>query len=193
MDRRHRTLGKVNLDLALVHYPVCNKNREIIGSAVTNLDIHDIARAGRTYGVDNYYLVIPYEDQRRLVTEIMDHWLTGHGALTNRDRCEAFSIVRVVEDLAGLYSEVQKKWGGTPLILATSARRQSNTIEFKEVRARISAGAPVLILFGTAWGLAPEVMSRVDGVLPPVGGADAYNHLAVRSAASIILDQLLGE
>ena len=45
----------------------------------------------------------------------------------------------------------------------------------------------------SAWGLAPEVMSRVDGVLPPVGGADAYNHLAVRSAASIILDRLLGE
>ena len=114
MDKEYGSPDKVNLDLALVHYPVCNKNSEIIGSAVTNLDIHDIARAGRTYGVDNYYLVIPYEDQRRLVAEILDHWLIGHGASVNRDRSEAFSIIRVVEDLAGLYSEVQKKWGGTP-------------------------------------------------------------------------------
>jgi tRNA (guanine37-N1)-methyltransferase len=53
----------VLVDLALIHYPVLNKNKEIIGAAVTNLDIHDIARAGRTYGVGAFYIVTPYEDQ----------------------------------------------------------------------------------------------------------------------------------
>ena len=63
-----------SLYLALVHYPVCNKNGETIGSAVTNLDIHDIARACRTFGIQKYYLVTPYEDQRKIVAEILLHW-----------------------------------------------------------------------------------------------------------------------
>jgi hypothetical protein len=40
---KHPTL---RIDVALVHYPVVNRNGETIGSAVTNLDLHDIARAG---------------------------------------------------------------------------------------------------------------------------------------------------
>ncbi|MBT8351253.1 MAG: RNA methyltransferase, partial [Deltaproteobacteria bacterium] len=38
-----------NLYVALVHYPVVNKNGDVIASAVTNLDLHDIARAAKTY------------------------------------------------------------------------------------------------------------------------------------------------
>ena len=43
-----------------------------------------------------------------------------------------------------------------------------------------------------AHGLAPEIMTEADGVLPPILGDTEYNHLSVRSAASIILDRLLG-
>ena len=49
----------------------------------------------------------------------------------------------------------------------------------------------MLLLFGTAWGLAPEVMEMVDSTLPPVKGPGEFNHLSVRSAVSIILDRLL--
>ena len=48
----------------------------------------------------------------------------------------------------------------------------------------------VLLLFGTGWGLAPEALARMDDVLEPVRGTTDYNHLSVRSAASIILDRL---
>ena len=48
-----------NLYVALIHHPVVNKNGMIIGSAVTNMDLHDIARAGRTFGVRGYYVVTP--------------------------------------------------------------------------------------------------------------------------------------
>lgn len=40
---------------------------------------------------------------------------------------------------------------------------------------------PVLLLLGTAQGLAPEVLARCDGVLRPIRYL-GYNHLSVRSA-----------
>src|SRR5262247_3881360 len=45
--------------LALLHYPVYDKNRQVVTTAVTNMDIHDISRAGRTYGVRGFFVVTP--------------------------------------------------------------------------------------------------------------------------------------
>ncbi len=184
----------VQLDLALVHYPVCNKNQEIIGSAVTNLDIHDIARAGKTYGVNNFYIVTPFADQQKLVDEIVDHWRHGYGARYNSDRQEAFSIIKVCACLQDLYDDFTQHDQRRPLTLATSARPgHEKLLGYSELRQRLANGEHCLMLFGTGWGLAPEVMASVDAVLPPVGGPLAYNHLSVRSACAIILDRLLGE
>lgn len=180
------------VDLALVHHPVVNKNGEVIGSAVTNLDLHDIARAARTFGAGRFYVVSPYEDQRQLTREILDHWLQGHGSVYNAKRGEALSVVSVCDDLAGLYEQITARHGERPLVIATSARAKDSEWSFSRLRRHIGAGGSVLILLGTAWGLAPEVMDTVDGVLPPIMGDGEYNHLSVRSAASIILDRLLG-
>jgi len=43
-----------NIYVALAHYPVVNKNGDIIASAVTNLDLHDISRAAKTSGLARY-------------------------------------------------------------------------------------------------------------------------------------------
>ena len=48
-----------NLMVALVHHPVVDKNGDTIAAAVTALDLHDIARAAKTFGVDTLYLVSP--------------------------------------------------------------------------------------------------------------------------------------
>lgn len=180
------------LNIALVHSPVLNKNGENIGSAVTNLDLHDIARAAKTYGVDHYYVTTPYEDQKQLVQEIVDHWQTGHGAQYNPARKEALSIVRLADSLQTVLEELTAEYGRAPFVVTTSARLYQNTIAYRGLAQRIHAGTPVLLLFGTAHGLAPEVMDFADAVLPPIQGGTAYNHLSVRSAASIILDRLLG-
>ncbi|TMA55668.1 MAG: RNA methyltransferase, partial [Deltaproteobacteria bacterium] len=45
--------------LALLHYPVYDKNAQVVTTAVTNMDIHDISRAGRTYGVRGFFVVTP--------------------------------------------------------------------------------------------------------------------------------------
>ena len=181
---------EIKVDLALVHYPVCNKNRQTIGSAVTNLDIHDIARAGKTFGVTNFYIVTPYRDQQNLVREILDHWLVGYGARYNTDRKEALSSVRIRDDLKSLFDRLGDD-GEKPVLLATGARRQHNSLSYEEVRQRIFNGEHFLIFFGTGWGLTSEVLDMMDGMLPPICGAGNYNHLSVRSAAAIVLDRLL--
>ena len=55
-----------NLYVALVHYPVMNRKGMPIGSALTTIDMHDIARASRTFGIKGFYVVTPFADQADL-------------------------------------------------------------------------------------------------------------------------------
>ena len=181
-----------HLDVALIHYPVVNRNNEIIASAVTNLDLHDIARAGRTFGVGTYWVVTPDAQQQELAGQIVDHWTTGYGGSVNRDRAEALSLVRICDDLDEVIAAMHERNGRQPMVIATSAVRQNNAITCGDVQRELVQGTPVLLLFGTAWGLAPEVMQSVDATLPAINGPGDFNHLSVRSAAAIILDRLSG-
>jgi hypothetical protein len=91
---------KSNLAIALLHYPVYNKLHEVVTTALTNLDLHDIARSSRTFGLDRFYIVTPSQDQRALAQRIAGHWQEGWGASYNPDRKEALDIVRVCDTLA---------------------------------------------------------------------------------------------
>jgi hypothetical protein len=74
----------------------------------------------------------------------------------------------------------------------TSARSGPNRTPFSTLRSELERSPEHhLIVLGTGWGLAPEVMERADVILEPVLGPTDYNHLSVRSAAAIILDRLL--
>ena len=186
--------ASAELAIALLHHPVLNKRGETIGSAVTNLDLHDISRAARTYGVEKYFVATPYEDQRALVREITDHWQNGHGATANPARKEALSIIRAVDGFETIIEELRGKDNRRPLVVATSARKQDKLISYEALKIHLCQNkSPVLLLFGTAHGLAPEIMERADAVLPPIALHGDYNHLSVRSAVSIILDRLLGD
>ena len=184
----------LDVAIALLHHPVVNKHGETIGSAVTNLDLHDISRAARTYGVNDYYIATPYKDQLELIEEIAEHWQNGHGASANPARREALAIVRPVVSIEAILDELNSRSDRQVFVVATSARKQAHEISYKALRDHIDQKiSPVLVLFGTAHGLAPEIMSRADAVLPPIGRHSDYNHLSVRSAVSIILDRLLGD
>ena len=182
----------ISLDVALIHYPVLNRKNEIIGSAVTNLDLHDIARAGRTFGVGTYWVVTPDVQQQELAGQIVDHWTTGYGGSVNPDRAGALSLVRICDDLDKVIAAMHENNGRPPMVIATSADRQDNSITYGGLQRELVRGTPILLLFGTAWGLAPEVMQRADATLPPINGPGNFNHLSVRSAAAIILDRLSG-
>jgi len=181
-----------SLNIALVHHPVVNKRGEVIGSAVTNLDIHDIARTAKTYGVARYFVTTPYRDQQQLVRELLDHWQTGHGATYNPARKEALGIVQLADSLAEVLACLTKQYGKRPLVVATSALMRDNTMSYGELGQKITMGDPVLLLFGTAHGLAQEILQIADVTLAPIRGGTEYNHLSVRSAVSIIIDRLLG-
>ena len=178
------------LYIALIHHPVVNKNGKIVGSAVTNMDIHDIARAGRTFGVKEYYVVTPYEDQIVLAVQIMDHWTKGAGAKVNPARKSAIERVRVVKTFDDACRDIETQENQAVIKVATSARAFENAISCDRLRQKLNENAPHLLMFGTAWGLAQEVIDQCDYILEPILGTGSYNHLPVRSAVSIYLDRL---
>jgi len=180
-----------NLYLALIHHPVVNKNGRVIASAVTNLDLHDIARAARTYGVNAFYVATPLEDQKHLIERILAHWLTGAGAVYNPKRRQALELVRVRNNLAEIVLEIEAQGVGAPRTVATCARNNRGSVSFDALRRHLTGPEPYLLMLGTAWGLAPELLTAADFILEPVQAGTDYNHLSVRSAAAIILDRLL--
>ena len=78
-----------NLYIGLVHYPIMNKHKEVITTAITNYDIHDIARASITYDVSKYFVIHNIPAQRELAATIMEHWKSGFGSTYNPDRKDA--------------------------------------------------------------------------------------------------------
>ena len=180
--------------LALVHYPVYDKNQKIVATSITNLDILDIARSSKTYGLAGYFLVHPVAVQRELAQRIVNHWQTGRGQEQNDFRSDALSIVRITESIEQTIEQITLEHKARPLIVATSARDTASAVSSRALLMdpRL-ATRPLLLVFGTGWGLTEEWSQGVDKFLCPVRGRAAYNHLSVRSAAGIILDRLFAQ
>ena len=182
-----------DLYLAILHHPVLDKNGQVVTTAVTNMDIHDIARSARTYGVRAFYVVTPVKALQVLAAKIIEHWQTGFGSTYNVTRTDALSLVRLERDLDSALLDLERDTGMRPRLVATSAREGGNRVSFSALRAELGVSPdPHLIVLGTGWGLAPEVTERADAVLEPIHGPTDYNHLSVRSAAAVILDRLRG-
>ncbi|MBP2644757.1 MAG: hypothetical protein H6Q75_197 [Firmicutes bacterium] len=183
-----------NVYLGLVHYPIYNKNSEIIATAVTNFDVHDISRTARTYSIKRYFVIHPLESQANLVREMMGYWQEGYGSEYNPDRKEALSILDIVADIKAAVDAITREEGQPPLIVTTDARLYDNSVSYGHLRGMIEYGdRPCLMLFGTGYGMEKEVMAGFDYILEPIYGPGDYNHLPVRAAVAIILDRLLGE
>jgi len=183
--------GSREVAVALLHYPVVDRQGAVVTTAVTNLDVHDIARSAHTYGLSKFFVVHPVAAQRELVLRIRTHWVDGSGARRIPDRKPAMEIVRIVSSLDDVMADV----GRNAELWATSAA-PGGTLDVGHAREALgAAGPPVVILFGTGWGLAPEVHERsahrLVGIRSP--RVDGYNHLSVRAAAAITFDRLLGD
>jgi tRNA (guanine37-N1)-methyltransferase len=179
--------------VALLHHPVYDKNHQIVTTAVTNMDIHDIARCARTYAVRGFYVVTPVKALQKLALKIIDHWEVGYGSRYNATRKDALALVRISDNLDDTIIEIEKESGEKPVIAVTSARPTGKRTSFEALRDMLQENArPFLILFGTGWGLTESIFSQSDYVLEPIDGGTDYNHLSVRSAAGIIMDRLLG-
>jgi hypothetical protein len=180
--------------VALLHFPVLDRSGQEITTAITNLDVHDIARSAYTYGIERYFVVHPIAAQRQLVERVRDHWVHGAGRLRIPDRQFPMRAVDVVADLAA----ASAAWGENESleVWTTSANAHSAAVDHSDARALLRRpGSKVLLVFGTGWGLAPRVHASAALCLGPIPSprADGYNHLSVRAASAIIFDRLLSD
>lgn len=182
--------------LALVHYPVFDRQRRLSATNITHFDIHDIARACRTYGVAQYFVVHPMREQLMFGARLLEHWRIGYGSKYNPSRRQALECVELVESI----DETVAKWrqeNPKSLVIATTTRNFEGFKEysFTELQNQIfEEETAVLLVFGTGYGLTEELIRSCDGKLQSLKGRspDQFNHLSVRSAVSIYLDRLCG-
>jgi len=183
-----------DLFVALIHHPVVDRNAKTVTSAITSLDIHDIARASRTYDVRGVFIVHPIPEQRKFAASVIDHWRFDFGRTHDSRRREALERVQIVAVLDDAIAAAAQISAARPLVVHTSARTEGGT-SYADLRKQLEApdAPPMIILLGTGFGMSPEVADRADVVLAPIVGPGDYNHLSVRSAAGIILDRLRGK
>jgi hypothetical protein len=177
---------------ALVHFPVLDRQAAVVTAAITNIDLHDISRSALSFGLTDFFVVHPVEAQRMLAERIRSHWVDGSGGIRIPDRKPALSLLRVVSSLV----EAQSALGPDAELWTTSAQEIGDVqLSFSEARVELASdGPPVLLCFGTGWGLAPEVHQKAARHLEPITtpNLSGYNHLSVRAAAAISFDRLLG-
>ncbi len=180
----------MKLYMVLLHYPVYNKNKEIVATSIVIHDLHDMSRAAKTYGVKKFYIVQPMEEQKKVVERILHFWETV-GYEYNPNRLEAISILSVKDSLNDVVNEIRGIEGITPFVIGTSAKKRENTISFTEAAIKLKDEIPLLVVFGTGWGIPEEFENNFHTFLPPIVGIGEFNHLSVRSASSIVLDRLI--
>jgi hypothetical protein len=177
--------------VALVHYPVLDKQGQSVATSITNLDIHDIARSSRTYGIEKFFVVNPIPGQQWFAHRVIEHWLEGFGAEYNWTRKEAMQITKVVGDLEEVADDILCDADLPIVFIATTARKMPQQISFELLRKKFGQEpAHYCIVFGTGWGLHPSLLMDIDYTLEPIVGVGDYNHLSVRAASAIILDRL---
>src|SRR4029078_10996410 len=115
------------------------------------------------FGVDQFFIITPAEEQLAFVGRVLEHWQSGRGQQYNPVRKDSLINARVATSLESAIEQ----WGvpGTRLV-ATSAREVAGPekIGFPQLR-EIALKDPVFLVFGTGWGLENSLVRRVDYLL----------------------------
>src|SRR6185436_3319861 len=109
---------------------------ETVTTAITNLDLHDMARSARTYGAAELFIIHPIEAQRLLAQRIQDHWVEGSGKRRIPDRATALDILRIVPAL----DDAIEALGGRAAIelwTTAAAARGGPVTMYPDARARL--------------------------------------------------------
>ncbi len=179
-----------NIYLALVHYPVYDKRKNIISTSITNYDLHDISRLSKTYSLARYYLVTPLKSQIELMEKIKRHWIEGKGRQLHPNRGEALKLATFVHSVEDMLVDIARERGQKPITVGTTARSGYKFVDNDLLRNLLIEKKIIVIIFGTGYGLTDEMLNSFDYILEPIKGFGNFNHLSVRSAASIIIDRL---
>ena len=130
-------------------------------------------------------------------------WRTGAQISLEKyhpDRVEAVSLVRMVRSFEEVKTAIRAQHGEDPEVVLTDARPIPNALSYAAYRQVLldpqRSKKPILLVFGTGWGISDSFYPEVDRILAPVYGPEGVegdNHLSVRSAVAIILDRLFGQ
>ncbi|MBA3392029.1 MAG: tRNA (guanosine(37)-N1)-methyltransferase TrmD [Deltaproteobacteria bacterium] len=180
--------------LALVHHPCVDRTGKVITTALTNFDVHDLARSSMAYGLAGYHVVTPVTSQRDKAAHIASLWMED---ASGEHRAQALRLVRAADSVETVIANLTAEHGSAPVVVGTSARADAFSGAIRRTAPELVAEArenpaPLLILLGTGWGLAEHLIPSVTRVLAPIEGAAGWNHLSVRSAGAVILDRLFG-
>lgn len=181
------------LHVALLHDGMVDKTGKTVTTSVTLIDVHDISRSCRSYGVDSFFVTHSSQSMRALVRTVKKHWDGDFGSTYNPNRQDALGVLSIAQDLDEVLLQIERTTGRLPKIIATSARDGDDRISYADMRNTISTTTEsYLLIFGTGWGMGPALMGLADYTLKPIYGPSNYNHLSVRAACAIILDRLRG-
>lgn len=173
---------KSKIAVALLHYPVLNRQGETSTTAITSVDVHDFARSCAFYRIEPVYLVHPAEGMHALVRDMTDYWLHGAGGERNPERREVLQSVRMVNSLEDVLKEADYQ------LWYTSAQAPEHVC--KEPADLAAMEGKHLIVFGTGSGLDSSRLPKPNGWLSPIVGIGSVRHLSVRAALAIYLDRL---
>ncbi len=196
----------IRVGIGLLHHPVFDRHKKIVATNITNLDVHDIARAAKVYGVTGYYVIHPSREQLMFVSRLLDHWRIGDGKTFNPMRATALTMVETATDLA----EAVRKFDPEAAVIGTTARQIPGVertsfadlrgfVQTGEVGGRLrgprSVGAAdvvepmdrhvagvlegrrsIFLLFGTGFGMTEEVLASCDLLLEPMKGAPPLDY-----------------
>jgi hypothetical protein len=116
------------------------------------------------------------------------------------DRVEAVSLVRLAKSFEEVKAAIIAEHGEAPEVVLTDARPFPNSISYADYRRELldpsRSRKPIVLVFGTGWGVSDTFYPEVHRILAPVHGPEGeegYNHLSVRAAVAIILDRLFGQ
>jgi hypothetical protein len=184
---------RFSLNVALLHDGMVDKTGKTVTTSVTLIDVHDISRSCKTYGIDSFFVSHSSQTMRALVRTVKTHWDGDFGSRYNPNRQDALGVLAIAESLDEALLRIERHTGKFPKIIATSAHDGANRVSYSDMRKQIEeSDDSYLVTFGTGWGMGPELMSRADYILKPIYGPTPYNHLSVRAACAIILDRLQG-
>ena len=184
------------LSFCLCHFPVRLENGRIGSSSLTNLDVHDISRISRSYGMGPFYVLMPLREQLDILEDILRHWRNTANLESHADRKKALELICPVRNFVELEERTQEYYGRNAVFIASSAswpdkKSAVQLLSPSDVRSLCEKG-PVIILLGTARGLDLKSLPLEFKLLRPLRFLDE-NHLSVRAAAAIMADRILGD
>ncbi|MFO8034001.1 MAG: RNA methyltransferase, partial [Candidatus Bipolaricaulota bacterium] len=102
------------LYIALLHFPMLNRRGEVVATALTSMDVPDIARTARTYGAQRYFVATPLPSQRKIATVLRDFWLNEEPGSSRR---QAMELVHICSDFGDCYEGIDRLYGRPPVVL----------------------------------------------------------------------------